>query len=258
MTVYAGTYAALYDLFYAEKPYMQEAAVVDRLMSNASVGTSRRLLDVACGTAQHAVSFAGLGWRVVGVDGSSDMLAVANKRASEAGVELVHQDMRRLQLRRRDFDAAVCLFDSIGYALSNDGIVDTLTGIRRHLTDDGLLAVEFWHAPAMLAGYDPSRAREWSTPDAVVVRTSETSLDVASQVATIAYRVHRIGRDGSYEAWDETHRNRFFLVQEFSLLLTVAGFRPIQWCAGYDVELSIDASTWHIVVLARVDARSDR
>jgi len=251
VSVYAGEYARLYDLFYADKPYDEEVVVLDQLLREHAQGPSQRLLDVACGTGQHAVRFAARGWDVVGVDQSRDMLRAAEERAGTGRARFVQQDMRDLDLPITDFDAAVCLFDSIGYGVSNDAVARTLSGVHRHLRPDGLFAVEFWHAPPMLSYYEPVRVRQWDTEHGPVLRISRTTLDVVAQLARVEYSVYQFRPSGSYRHASEVHENRYFLVQEMDLLLHAAGFAPLRWLAGFNVTAPIDRSTWHVVALAR-------
>ena len=178
MKPYSGDFALLYDLFHREKPYEDEADFVDQLLRDHAQGTTTTLLDIACGTGRHAVRFATRGWKVVGIDQSADMLNLAAERARGLDVTLVQQDMVHMNLESREFDAAVCLFDSIGYGVDSDSISETLSGARRHLRAGGLFAAEFWHAPAMLRGYEPLRVGESDTPDGHIVRVSRTRLDV--------------------------------------------------------------------------------
>jgi ubiquinone/menaquinone biosynthesis C-methylase UbiE len=252
---YDASFASLYDVFYRDKPYEAEATFVGRLFREQGVQPPARLLDVACGTGQHAVRFADAGWTVVGVDRSEAMLASARARAAGRAVEFLQQDMAALDLVGEPFDAAVCLFDSIGYALTNERIHSTLTGIRRQLRDGGLFMVEFWHAAAMLTSYDPQRERTWPLEDGSVTRMSETSLDVSRQVARVAYRIEH--RDAGGDATDESqeiHENRFFLVQEMGHFLSMAGFDVLGWLAGFANDGNIDSSTWHVLGLARAQA----
>jgi SAM-dependent methyltransferase len=251
MIAYNTDFAALYDVFYRDKPYDAEAAFVDGLLREHGAKPGR-LLDVACGTGQHAVRFADAGWTVVGVDQSPAMLAAAEARRTGRALTFLQQDMTALALDEPPFDAAACLFDSIGYALTNARIRSTLTGIRHQLRDGGLFVMEFWHAAAMLTSYEPRRERLWTVGDGSVTRVSETSLDVRRQIARVAYHVIRRDLSGRVTSDSrETHENRFFLVQEMDCLLAGSGFDVIRWYSGFSKIGRIDASTWHIVALAR-------
>jgi ubiquinone/menaquinone biosynthesis C-methylase UbiE len=253
MTSYLGRHAELYDLFYSDKPYDQEAKLVAELLSELEVPPPASLLELACGTGRHALEFERLGFSVVATDHSGDMLTRARHRAEKAGshVEFQERDMRDLGQQESSFDAVVCLFDSIGYLQTNDAILQALRGAHRSLRRGGALVLEFWHAAAMLRAYDPVRVRRWDTPTGSILRVSETALDCARQTAQVSYQVIELGRDGSYKELRESQANRYFLVQEMRALMDAAGFDASRWCAGFSREGEITADTWHVVVAAR-------
>jgi len=66
---------------------------------------SGRLLDVGCGTGAHWSAFGELGWEIVGVDISADMLRLARERG-----EVVQADAAQLPFADQSFDAAVSLW----------------------------------------------------------------------------------------------------------------------------------------------------
>ncbi len=71
----------------------------------------RTVLDVGTGTGRAAIALAKRGASVRGVDASPEMLAVAKRRATEAGVVVTFAagDAHRIDLPDRSFDAVVCL-----------------------------------------------------------------------------------------------------------------------------------------------------
>lgn len=253
MTSYTGRHAELYDLFYAEKPYAAEAAFVRARFEEAASGPIQDVLDVACGTGRHALALTGEGYRVVGVDHSEDMLARARQRATAAGVaiEFLSRDMRDLALDGRRFDGVVCLFDSIGYVRTTAAVIEALTSIHRHLRPGGVFVAEYWHAAAMLRGYEPVRVRRWQTPGSEIERISETVLRPAEQLADVRYTVHELRDDGTHLSFSETQTNRYFLCEEMDQLLRTAGFTPLAKYAGYDTTKAITEDTWHIVAMAQ-------
>jgi SAM-dependent methyltransferase len=253
MTSYAGRHAEHYDLFYADKPYADEAALVDSCLRKYGDRPGQRLLELACGTGRHAVEFARLGYDVAALDWSPEMLRCAVQRAenSNARIEFQRADMRTFDLLPRQFDAAVCLFDSLGYVQTNEAVLQVLRNVVRHLRPGGLFVFEFWHAAAMLRGYDPVRVRRWQRPKGELVRISETTLHCARQTCDVRYTIHELRVDGSHQTLQETQTNRFFLVQEMALLLSCAGLTPRKWLAGFGLDENITEDTWHVVVAAQ-------
>ena len=71
----------------------------------------RTILDVGTGTGRAAIALARRGAIVTGLDASETMLAVARRRAAEAGarVTFIHGDAHGLAQEDRSFDAVVCL-----------------------------------------------------------------------------------------------------------------------------------------------------
>ena len=250
MNTYEGLHAAHYDLVYADKPYDREAAFVAREIAREIGEGPWKLIDVACGTGRHALEFAALGHEVTGVDYSPDLLRLARANAGDR-VRLLEQDMRRLAVDGGPFDAVTCLFDSIGYPLTNEGIVQALAAMRAHLRPAGALAVEFLHAPAMLAGAAPVKVRRWRTPAGErLVRISETELDAVAQTMHVTYEVLLLG-DERYEAATEKQSNRFFSVEEMRALMEAAGLRAERFVPAYEPGAELTRDTWHVMAIAR-------
>ena len=249
MTSYAGRHAELYDLFYAEKPYEAEAAFVDQCLREYSVGPTRRLLEIACGTGTHALQLEQRGYDIIATDYSSDMIERAKQKTSR--VEFRPQDMTQLDVAGAPFDAVYCMFDAIGYVVTNEALEKTFRGVHKHLRSDGLFVFEFWHAGAMLRHYDPVRIRRWPTTDGLILRLSETELDVAKQLSRVTYSIYELNSNGTYSTLTETHVNRYFLLQEMAYWLSSTGFAPVKWFAGFTNDETITDETWHIVAVAR-------
>ncbi|MFB3764909.1 MAG: class I SAM-dependent methyltransferase [Methanotrichaceae archaeon] len=253
MSSYIGRHAELYDLFYKDKPYEQEASFIDQCIKKYGIGSSKRLLELACGTGSHAFALERLGYKVTATDYSEDMLNCARLKAAKisSSVDFQCQDMRKLDLPDKRFDVAICLFDSIGYVATNEALKNVFEGVYKRLRDGGLFIFEFWHAAAMLCGYDPLRIRRWQTPNGEILRISETSLESARQLAIVAYTIYELRKDGTYSCVEETQINRYFLMQEMAGFLSFSSFKPKKWFAGYTECEDINEDTWHILAVAQ-------
>ena len=109
----------------------------------------KTILDVGCGTGNHAFPLARRGYRVTGVDQSRGMLALARAKAARLRnrPRFVHADMRAFRLTQR-FDAAVCMFGAFGYLLTERDVLRSLRSVRAHLEPQGLYVFEFWQGSA--------------------------------------------------------------------------------------------------------------
>jgi ubiquinone/menaquinone biosynthesis C-methylase UbiE len=253
MSSYLDRHAELYDLFYRDKPYSQEAAFVAALLRDVGIEPGARILELACGTGRHAVELAKLGYTVVGTDYSRDMLACAERRKTTSGlqIELIEQDMRDLRLPGPPFDAVLCFFDSIGYVGTNEALSSVLSGVLRHLRPGGAFCCEFWHAAAMLRAFEPVRVRRFAVPDGEVLRISETRLDTERQLAHVTYTIFDVAGDGRFNRIEETQTNRYFLVQEMAGWLERAGFASPAFFPAFERERTIDGDVWHVLAMAR-------
>lgn len=258
MKPYSGCYAGLYDIFYRDKRYKEEAAFVHQCLQSFNSGKTRRLLELACGTGEHAFAFQTLGYEVAGVDYSDDMLVYARRKANRKALSVSFhlQDISNLNIPYRAFDAATCLFDSIGYVVTDEALIRTLRAVHGHLREKGLFIFEFWHAEAMLRNYEPLRIRRWATPEGEILRISETSLKRSKQLGIVTYTVYELRKNGTYSSFSETHINRYFPVQEIAGWLACSGFDLLKCFAGFTPNEEITDKTWHVVAVAQKKGKS--
>ncbi len=199
--------AELYDLFYDWKDYRAEAEKVRELVA-ARNPDARTLLDVACGTGSHLVHLRD--WLAVeGLDLDPGLLTVAARRLPE--VALHEADMRDFDLGRT-FDVVTCLFSSIGYVETTDGLSRAVEAMARHLAPSGVLIVEPWLMPS---SFDPThlgRVIVAERPDLQAVRMNGSRIDGNRSILDFHYLV---ARPGHVEHVTETHTLGLFTDDEY-------------------------------------------
>jgi ubiquinone/menaquinone biosynthesis C-methylase UbiE len=129
-------------------PVLECAAqpVSNRLVELAGIGAGARVLDVATGSGEPAATAArrvAPGGRVIAVDQSPGMLAIARERAAGLGIsnlEFRESDGEALTIPERDFDAVLCRW---GLMFMPD-LASALSGMRERLVAGGQLAVAVW------------------------------------------------------------------------------------------------------------------
>jgi len=102
------------------------------------------ILDLACGTGIHSLYFARKGYRVVGIDLSSEMLSIARQKARIERVEIdfLEGDIRDLHFNR-EFDAAICVNQSVMSCVTYTDISNFFIGVKNALKDAGIFVVDF-------------------------------------------------------------------------------------------------------------------
>lgn len=216
--MYGAEAADVYDALHSArgKDFLAEAAEVAQLIRSRAPAAAS-LLDVACGTGGHLRAFRELFDEVAGVDAAEPMLAVA--RARMPGTVLHHGDMRHFAMGR-SFDAITCLFSSIGYLPTVDGLTAALRRFAAHLAPDGVVIVEPWWFPeTFLPGHV---AGDVVTVDGrTIARVSHSVRDGDWSVLTVHYLVGSTAAGVRHFA--ETHRLRLFTRAQYEAAFVAAG-----------------------------------
>ena len=208
--------AHLYDALYAPmKDYEAEARLVAGII-RAESPQARTVLDVACGTGEHARHLSTLGFEVDGTDLDPAMVELAHAKNQAGGFEVA--DMCTLDLGRT-YDAVICLFSSIGYVVTEDRLHATLRGFAAHLNPGGVLLVEPWFQPGDMSDKHVM-ALTGETDDLVVVRLSHTRIIDRLSVLQFEYLV---GTDQGLERLSEEHELGLFTREEMESAFTEAG-----------------------------------
>ncbi|NUW42811.1 class I SAM-dependent methyltransferase [Nonomuraea rhodomycinica] len=138
--VWSGTYDGPNGLFDIEEP------VVGRILDGLPAGDA---LDAACGTGRVAAALAGRGHRVIGVDGSPDMLARARARVPRAVFSL--GDLGDLPVPDDAVDLVVC-----SLALTHvPSLGPAMAEFARVLRPGGHLVISDMHPEGVARGFVP-------------------------------------------------------------------------------------------------------
>ncbi len=97
-----------------------------------------RVLDLACGTGTAAIEMSKLGAEVVGIDGSSEMLKYARRKAKKARRRIVFEKQDLTEFRARgEFDLVTCLFDSLNHIIEKEDLQQVFSRVASHLRARG-------------------------------------------------------------------------------------------------------------------------
>ncbi len=214
-----GRFAAYYDLLYQSqgKDYEREACRLHRLIQRYKRSSGNRLLDVGCGTGEH-LRYLRAFYQVQGVDRSPEMLHIARQKLPE--VEFHLGDMRSFHLEKT-FDVIVCLFGSIGYVETYEGLRQAIENMKRHLSQDGILIIEPWFGPEEIEnGHTHLAVVE--ERERKVVRIGYTH--VQGKCSEIRFHFVIADRRG-IDAFEENHRLGLFTEEEYRQAIEGAGLR---------------------------------
>jgi SAM-dependent methyltransferase len=251
---FGSTYAHAYDGLYHDKDYAAECDLIERIFQTHGNGAIRNVLDLGCGTGNHAIPLFQRGFRVVGVDRSESMLAQARKKLASplnsSTLALQQGDIRTVDLQER-FDAALMMFAVLGYQLENADILSCLRAAHRHLHPGGLLVFDVWYGPAVLRQRPSQRVKVTPTPGGKILRATTGELDIPRQICRVHYHVWRLEGERLAAETEEDHWMRYFFPRELELFLESAGFALVRLGAFPEFDQEPNETTWNVLGVAR-------
>jgi len=134
--------AELYDAIYHFKSYGRECEILRAIIQVAAPG-ARTILDVACGTGEHA-KFLKEKYAIDGVDLNEQYLRAA--RIKNPAGTYTRADMTDFDLGAT-YDVVTCLFSAIGYVCTVDRLNRAIACMAKHVKPGGALIVEPWITP---------------------------------------------------------------------------------------------------------------
>jgi SAM-dependent methyltransferase len=211
--------AQFYDTIYGVfKDYNTEVMKIANLL-RAIDPNYKTVLDVGCGTGEHARLLTQAGFSVDGIDINADFVRIA-RRKNPTGL-FVEADMSEFELSSR-YDVVMCLFSSIGYLRTLDRVAGALRRFRDHLRPGGAVIVEPWFEPGVL---DQGRVDQ-TTGEANGVRVTRNSrMELQGDLSRIHF---------DYEITDATGTRAAHEVHELGLFTNGELMRTFR-ASGFDV-----------------------
>jgi SAM-dependent methyltransferase len=252
-TLFRDLYATTYDSIYATKDYVREVDAVMQILSKFAKARTVSILDVGCGTGRHAALLAQRNFEVTGVDRSKEMLARGRQRSEEEHLQgkltFCQGDARNLELGGT-FDAALMMFNVLGYMTTNDDLMATLRSVRRHLSEDGLFIFDIWYGPALVSDPPGERRQEVQLGTVKIVRVASGQVRGHEQRCDISINLQQLDGERVIESSEEFHQVRYFFPLEIDLALRAADFRLLAIRRFPEIDKDPELGTWGAVVVA--------
>jgi SAM-dependent methyltransferase len=130
--------ARFYDRIWGKYDYDADVKFLNGLFQKHHC---RSVIDIGCGTGNHALRLTKLGYRVTGVDISPAMLKIAKAKDKEAKARFTLGDMKKLEKsvpKNERFDAAICLGQVFYHLTTGKDVQVFLNRLRKILKQNGL------------------------------------------------------------------------------------------------------------------------
>ncbi|MDE5772370.1 MAG: class I SAM-dependent methyltransferase [Ruminococcus sp.] len=116
-------FARYYDELTANIDYKKRAEYFHEIINKFRSADNNILLDLACGTGSISEEMAKLGYDVIGVDNSQEMLGIAIEKKFDSGLDIQYlcQDMRNIDMFGT-IGITICALDSINHLSCIDDV----------------------------------------------------------------------------------------------------------------------------------------
>ncbi|MBQ8541551.1 MAG: class I SAM-dependent methyltransferase [Clostridia bacterium] len=226
-------FAYLYDALQQDVPYEQFVEYYVKIIEKFG-GEKGLCLDLGCGTGNMSMLLDALGFDVIGVDSSVDMLEVAREKAmeEERSILFLNQDMTQFELYGT-VATVVSTLDCINYITDKEALLKVFKLVNNYLDPKGLFIFDInseYKLEHILGD------NTYVSDDEDIFYSWQNNYDKESKICTFDLTFFEKDEDVYYR-YDETHYERAYSVDEITELLTKAGLEVV---AVYD-NLSFNA-----------------
>lgn len=225
------TFASIYDTFMDNIPYEDWIKYIVKIldMNNIKDGT---IIDLACGTGNISIALSKLGYEMIGVDLSYDMLNVAYDKTKEQGLDIIYlnKDMRNLNIDRKA-KAVISICDSINYLLNEDDILKTFKSVKKALNEnEGIFIFDLntiYYYQEVLGDNIMAENKD----NASIIW--ENTYYREDNINEIFLTMFVLDSDNTYSKFEEEHIRRAYSIEDIEKLIYKAGFNKINIYDGY-------------------------
>lgn len=216
-------FAEFYDSIMAEVPYDDWATYLELLLAKSFINPNQ-ILDLACGTGNMTFRLAKKGYQMIGIDGSQQMIAIAQKKAQSSGVDINFAlgDFCDFQIHEA-VDLVICLYDSLNYLLEVGSLELAFHQVHQALRTGGHFIFDLNTIERLRNIEDGKRFFEGE--GYYCFWQDEVDLEIPLWNAQLTFFVEQLG--GHLERSDEVHVERGYPLAAIENLLINVGFEVI-------------------------------
>lgn len=236
-------YSRYYDLLYKDKNYTSEANYVIQLIK-ANHNNATQILELGCGTGNHAAILCKEKYTVTGLERSAEMVNLAKQKQIE-GFNPMVADITNFSLNTK-FDVVISLFHVISYLTNNEQLVECLNTVNNHLNEKGIFIFDVWYTPAVYMQKPETRVKRISDDAIQGTRIAESTIHFNKNVVDVNYEIHIQNKQNDItEIHNEVHPMRHFSIPEIALLAELTNFRVIK-TEEFGTQKTPSENTWGV------------
>lgn len=234
---FSQVYSHYYDLIYHEKDYKKEAVQINKRIHQYQKN-AKTILNIGCGTGNHDIQLARKDYQVTGIDSSTYMLKVANKKKAKeeiGSIQFMHKDICHDSFNE-EFDVALSLFHVISYIITDNDLKSAFSNVYKSIRKGGLFIFDFWYAPGILANLPEHRMKLIEDGDVFIERHSYPEIDLKTNTVEVKFVLGiKNSKAEEVEMSSEIHRVRFYSIEEITSMLSAVGFEILGFGSDYEM-----------------------
>ncbi len=220
-------FAEVYDAF-MDNPYEKWADYVHGLLEEYGIKDGL-VLELGCGTGSLTELLAVMGYDMIGVDSSGDMLGTAMEKRERSGLDILYllQDMREFELYGT-VRAVVSVCDSMNYITEYEDLTQVFRLVNNYLDPGGMFIFDLnteYKYRQVLGSQTIAESRE----DCGFIWENEYDEETKLNEYDLTLFVREEGE--LFRRYEETHVQRAYSVEEIKAALLEAG---MEFVAVYD------------------------
>lgn len=213
-----GSFATVYDAFMDNVPYETWGRHYETILKKYGIQDGI-ILDLGCGTGTMTLKLHEMGYDMIGIDSSPDMLNIAREKSEGKEILYLEQDMREFELYGT-VKAVLCVCDSINYILDLDEVTQVFSLVDNYLDPDGIFLFDF---------NTDYKYRELIGERIIAEERDEMSFiwdnyyDEESRINEYELSLFVKEKEDLYRKYQEVHYQKGYLLEEIKEALSQAG-----------------------------------
>lgn len=191
----------------------------------------KKICDLGCGTGNLTLPFAKRGYQLTAVDLSPDMIQVARKKASLAGLEVPFyvQDLKEFNLPGETFDTILSCCDVLNYLTTRDDLEQAFRTVHQLLDSSGLWLFDLNSSHKLEEIYGDQSYADLQENFGYFW---DNYYDPVEQICTMNLTFFVVTDQGLYQRVSEQHRQKLWMPKEIHSLSKQTGFQVIS-CTNF-------------------------
>jgi len=234
MKLYTELAEYYYEIEKSGRKFQEEVLFLDEIYKKHKV---QSVLDIGCGTGEHVLAMQELGYKILGIDSSREMITHAQKRFPNCNFAI--GDLQTYK-KEKSFDGIYSIFGTMNYLITNTDLEVSLGNIRKNLKPSGIVIMEIWNAiPIQLIQRKPLTTVGHAKIGNLVIKRNRgfkiKRPDGAAQSEETLVEVNFVYNLDQKEIKDK-HIMRVFTLEEIANLLENQKFDILQTYGNYRME----------------------